>query len=186
MLGLSGPPDTGVSDRGRYGFHQGYWGTYIGFYGGISYGFGYTGRGYEGGYWSSGAFHYNRAVNNITNTRITNVYERNVTINNTRINRVSYNGPGGVQARPTVAEIAAVRAPHVPPMSQQMEQERAAATNRSQFAAVNQGRPAVLAAARPLGADRNIQPPQPQAVHDAVQATAQRFAARPAQAAPRS
>ncbi|MEO6912255.1 MAG: YXWGXW repeat-containing protein, partial [Edaphobacter sp.] len=36
---------------GAYLFHAGYWGPHVGFYGGVNYGFGYTGRGYEGGYW---------------------------------------------------------------------------------------------------------------------------------------
>src|SRR5579862_5453244 len=32
-------------------FHQGYWGHHIGFYGGIPYGHGYDGEGFEGGRW---------------------------------------------------------------------------------------------------------------------------------------
>src|SRR5580698_6967716 len=32
-------------------FHEGYWGPQVGFYGGINYGFGYGGFGYEGGRW---------------------------------------------------------------------------------------------------------------------------------------
>ena len=35
----------------RYGFYRGYWGPHIGFYGGVNYGFGYIGIGYQGGYW---------------------------------------------------------------------------------------------------------------------------------------
>jgi len=31
-------------------WNPGYWGPHIGFYGGVNYGFGYTGSGYEGGY----------------------------------------------------------------------------------------------------------------------------------------
>jgi len=34
-----------------YVFHVGYWGPVVGFYGGIDYGWGYTGRGYYGGRW---------------------------------------------------------------------------------------------------------------------------------------
>ncbi len=40
-------------------FHEGYWGPHIGFYGGINYGFGYGGVGYEGGRWDGGHFSYN-------------------------------------------------------------------------------------------------------------------------------
>ena len=32
-------------------FDSGYWGPVVGFYGGIDYGFGYFGRGFEGGRW---------------------------------------------------------------------------------------------------------------------------------------
>jgi len=41
---------------GVYVWHVGYWGTHVGFYGGVDYGFGYGGEGYEGGYWRHGAF----------------------------------------------------------------------------------------------------------------------------------
>jgi len=36
---------------GRYIFNNGYWGPHIGFYGGVNYGYGYGGNGYQGGYW---------------------------------------------------------------------------------------------------------------------------------------
>ncbi len=36
---------------GLYVFTGGYWGPFVGFYGGINYGFGYNGFGYAGGYW---------------------------------------------------------------------------------------------------------------------------------------
>ena len=49
---------------GRYVFFPGYWGREVGFYGGIDYGFGYSGDGYFGGRWDHGAFFYNRTVNN--------------------------------------------------------------------------------------------------------------------------
>jgi hypothetical protein len=60
------PPYWGW-DGGVYIFHAGYWGATVGFYGGIAYGCGYTGAGYDGGYWRGGSFFYNRSVNNITN-----------------------------------------------------------------------------------------------------------------------
>ena len=43
---------------GAFIWNDGYWGPHIGFYGGVNYGFGYTGGGYEGGYWNNGAFFY--------------------------------------------------------------------------------------------------------------------------------
>jgi hypothetical protein len=43
-----------------YVFHAGYWGPHVGFYGGVHYGFGYTGEGYAGGRWVGNSFAYNR------------------------------------------------------------------------------------------------------------------------------
>ena len=54
-------------------FHEGFWGPTVGFYGGINYGFGYFGHGYEGGRWDNGHFFYNRSVNNVNVTVIHNV-----------------------------------------------------------------------------------------------------------------
>src|SRR5215472_1665824 len=39
--------------NGLYVWHAGYWGLHVGFYGGINYGFGYFGVGYQGGYWNN-------------------------------------------------------------------------------------------------------------------------------------
>ena len=95
-------------------FHEGYWGPYVGFYGGINYGFGYVGVGYQGGYWNRGVLFYNRSVNHVTNVR--NVYNKTVIVNNITVSNVSYNGGvGGVPARPTPAEEAALRERHFPP-----------------------------------------------------------------------
>jgi WXXGXW repeat (2 copies) len=142
----------------RYRFHPGFWGPHIGFYGGVNYGFGYTGSGYHGGYWNGNNFYYNRAVNRINETRITNVYNRTVVVNNT-YNRVSYNGGrGGIPVRPQPAEIAAMRGPRTPPMSTQLQNQREAATNRQQFYNQNQGRPAIVAAPHPFVADHGVQP----------------------------
>jgi hypothetical protein len=53
-------------------------GSTIGFYGGVNYGFGYGGVGYEGGYWQNGAFSYNTSVNNIDVSTFHNTYEKTV------------------------------------------------------------------------------------------------------------
>jgi hypothetical protein len=134
---------------GLYLWHGGYWGPHVGFYGGVNYGFGYGGIGFAGGYWNHGVFVYNRAVNNVNVTVIHNTFNKTV-INNTTVNRVSYNGgTGGINARPTPAEEAASRDPHVQPTSAQMQHEHAASTKREQFASVNHGRPAFAATSRP-------------------------------------
>jgi hypothetical protein len=107
--GLLWTPGYWAFVGGVYAFRPGYWGHEVGFYGGINYGFGYAGRGYEGGRWQGQNFFYNTAVNNIRTTQITNVYSSPVVVNNvTTVNRVSYNGgAGGVVATPTPQQLSA-------------------------------------------------------------------------------
>ena len=131
---------------GFYGWHPGYWGPHVGFYGGINYGFGYGGVGFAGGEWRGGAFFYNRAVMNVNVINVRNVYTRTVIVNNTH---VAFNGPGGIEARPTPQEEAYAREPHTPALAAQTEHEHAASQNRQLFASENHGRPAVAATARP-------------------------------------
>ncbi|MGD0469772.1 MAG: YXWGXW repeat-containing protein [Terriglobales bacterium] len=131
---------------GLYGWHPGYWGPHVGFYGGINYGFGYGGIGFAGGEWRGGAFFYNRAVLNVNVTNVTNVYSRTVIVNNTH---VAFNGPGGIEARPTRQEEAYGRERHTAALAAQSEHERAASQNRQLFASENHGRPAIAATARP-------------------------------------
>jgi YXWGXW repeat-containing protein len=128
-----------------YVWHPGYWGPHVGFYGGINYGFGYTGIGYAGGYWRGRDFYYNRTVNNVNVTNVHNTYNTTI-INHTTVNNVSYNGgPGGINARATAAENAAARERHVATTTEQMDHEHAARNNRDQLASVNHGRPAFAA-----------------------------------------
>jgi hypothetical protein len=134
---------------GAYMWNVGFWGPVVGFYGGIDYGFGYTGEGYAGGYWNNGSFFYNQAVNNVNVTNIRNVYNKTV-INNVSVSHVSYNGgTGGINARPTAAQLAAAHGRHDPPTAVQLQHARAAASNRSQWASVNHGVPAVAATRKP-------------------------------------
>jgi hypothetical protein len=134
---------------GRYAFHPGYWGREVGFYGGIDYGFGYTGAGYFGGHWDHGAFFYNREVNNITNVRITNVYNQTVIVNNT-VNRASFNGGnGGTTARPTPQQEEFARQQHVAATPAQQQHVEAASRDRALFSKQNHGEPAIAATARP-------------------------------------
>src|SRR6185437_14697617 len=137
------------SDNG-YVWNAGYWAPEVGFYGGVNYGYGYNGAGYEGGYWRDGTLYYNRSVNRIDNTtNVTNVYNKTV-INNTTVTNVSYNGGnGGTTARPTPGEMAVVHARHVPPTGEQTQHEHTAAANRDQWASTNHGKPAVVATAKP-------------------------------------
>ena len=138
---------------GIYRFNAGYWGPHVGFYGGINYGFGYGGVGFFGGEWRpGGGFFYNTAAfgerggifNNVHNT-----YVNRTVINNTTINRVSYNGPGGANARPNVQEAAFQRERHVAATPEQIRHFQTAASNPELRAAVNHGAPPVAATARP-------------------------------------
>ncbi len=134
---------------GRYLWHPGYWGPHIGFYGGIDYGFGYTGHGYYGGYWNGNTFAYNRTVTNVNVNAVHSVYEHRVGAGES--SRASYNGgPRGINARPLPAEVAAVRETHTRPVAAQVEHARQASSDRTQFASENRGRPTQIARAQPL------------------------------------
>lgn len=147
-IGLLWTPGYWGWSNGVYLWNAGYWGPHVGYYGGINYGFGYTGLGYEGGYWDSGRFFYNREVNNIGNTNITNVYNKTV-VNDINRSTVSFNGPGGVTARPTPAQIAVAQERHIAPTPLQTQHVEAAASNPALRATANQGRPPIAATARP-------------------------------------
>lgn len=134
---------------GGYAFHEGYWATEVGFYGGINYGFGYFGAGFGGGRWDGGIFRYNTAVFNVNTTIIHNTYvDRTVVINN--VNHVSYNGgQGGITARPTPREEAVAQQRHIAPVAAQTQHMQAARGNPQMRASANQGKPPVAATARP-------------------------------------
>ena len=132
---------------GIYTWSAGYWGPHVGFYGGVNYGFGYGGAGYEGGRWENGVFAYNRTVNNFGGVTITNVYEKTVIVNNTR---VSFNGgSGGIATQPTPEEEAAAHEQHTAAIPAQIQHERTASTNTALLASQNHGHPAIAATATP-------------------------------------
>ena len=133
---------------GGYVFYDGYWGPQVGFYGGINYGFGYFGHGFEGGRWDNGHFFYNRAVLNVNVNVIHNVY--NTRINETTVTRVSFNGGnGGINARATAQEEAAAHERHIPPVAAQTEHIQAARSNPELRASTNHGKPPIAATPRP-------------------------------------
>jgi hypothetical protein len=133
---------------GVYAFRAGYWGPHIGFYGGVSYGFGYTGVGYAGGRWVGNSFAYNQAVTNVNVTVIHNTYNETV-VNNVTVNRVSYNGgAGGIAAAPTAQEKMAAQEPHIAATPMQTQHIQQAARNPALFAKTNGGRPSIAATPR--------------------------------------
>jgi len=143
---------------GRYSFYPGHWGLHIGFYGGINYGFGYVGLGYEGGYWNGGRFFYNRVYNNINVRAVHNVYSYHANVRVASIPRASYRGGAGVQARPQPSEAAAWREPIAPRMSSQVQHAQNYSAMRGQYAAQNHGKPASPAINRPIPADKGVRP----------------------------
>jgi len=149
------PPAVGVLwtpgywgwGSGAYVWNAGYWGPTVGFYGGINYGFGYSGVGYRGGYWNNGAFYYNQSVNNVNVAVFHNTYVKSFPRAG---GYVSYNGGrGGTTARPTAAQEAAAHGRHYPGTAVQTEHERAAGRNHELLASVNHGKPPIAATSRP-------------------------------------
>lgn len=114
---------------GLYVFHPGYWARHVGFYGGVDYGFGYSGAGYEGGRWDGDRFVYNRAITNVNVRVVHNTYYATV-VHNVVVNRVSYNGGrGGTFASPSERDRAAAMEPHLLPTDLQRQHGHEAARN---------------------------------------------------------
>src|ERR1700739_1490237 len=140
---------------GVYVWHAGYWGPHVGFYGGINYGYGYTGVGFWGGEWRGREFVYNRSVTNVNVTVIHNYYNKTVVVN--KVNSVSFNGgPHGIQARENEQERIAEHEHHIEARREQIDHEHVARADRSQWASVNHGRAAVAASGRPGDFHRDV------------------------------
>ena len=147
--GLLWTPGYWAFVGGVYAFRPGYWGHEVGYYGGVDYGYGYGGSGYQGGRWDNDRLFYNTAVNNIGAAHIANVYKQPI-VRNATANRASFNGgPGGVVAAPTAAQSVVDKAQQVPPTAAQRNQARLASVERTQFVSANRGKPAVAATERP-------------------------------------
>jgi hypothetical protein len=145
-VGVLWTPGYWGFEGGLYGWHEGYWGPHVGFYGGINYGYGYGGVGFVGGHWGGGHFVYNTAVLNINTTVIHNTYVDRTVINRTTIvNHGSFNGEGGIVARPNEREREAEHENHFQATSNQLSHEHVASQDRNQFASENHGRPGTMA-----------------------------------------
>lgn len=141
---------------GGYGWHAGYWGPHVGFYGGINYGFGYGGVGFVGGRWDGGRFAYNTAVVNVNRTVIRNVYVDR-TVVHSYDGHASFNGEGGVMARPTSEEQRWSHEQHVAPTSNQMAHQENFRNDHNALASVNHGEPRTVAMNRVNGRQFNQQ-----------------------------
>src|SRR6185312_15643349 len=127
---------------GNYVFNQGYWGPTVGFYGGVNYGYGYTGNGYWGGRWSGNNFQYNTAVTRVNKTVVHNTYVNNSFQKNVNANRTSFNGPNGIKAQPNAEQRNAMaNAKKEGPTAQQLARQQAAAKDKNFLASTNKGKP---------------------------------------------
>ena len=114
-------------DDGAYLWHAGYWGPQVGFYGGVNYGYGYGGNGYEGGEWPRPLVLLQPQRQQYSRKRPHHQRLQPHLVNNVTVNRVSFNGGnGGVTARPTQAQLAAEHEHHLAPVGAQVHQEQLA------------------------------------------------------------
>src|SRR5262245_37166860 len=143
-IGLLWTPGWWGWRNGAYAFNQGYWGSTVGFYGGVNYGFGYTGNGYWGGRWSGNTFQYNTAITRVNKTIINNnTYVNNNFNKNVNVNRTSFNGGNnGIKAEPNAEQRNAMaNAKKEGPTSQQLERQKLASKDQNLRALVNKGKP---------------------------------------------
>lgn len=128
-----------------YVYHAGYWAPTVGYYGGVNYRFGYTGEGYNGGFWRNRQFIYNRAVDDLGTAHVPS-YANQVFAPD---NHLSYNGgPGGTTAQPTAAQRAFMGEHHVAPTPVQIQHQETASRIPTQRYSANKGSPPIGAVAR--------------------------------------
>ena len=131
-----------------YVFYAGYWGPTVGYYGGIDYGYGYTGEGYHGGYWRNRQFFYNKAVNNLGGLRIANVFSQPVPA--AQPGGPGFNGGhGGTTVRPTQQQLAFAREHHIGPTPAQTQHVQLARQTPALRFNQNHGAPAIAATDKP-------------------------------------
>jgi len=148
--GLLWTPGYWAFAGGGYFWHAGYWGGRVGYYGGLNYGYGYTGTGYYGGRWDHGRFRYNQAVNNLPHGRVHDVYRAPVPQRPAA--RDSFNGGSShYQAQPTRGERQAQVGQHGGPTAEQQSHEQRAMALPEQRMGNNHGVPPTAATPRPGG-----------------------------------
>jgi hypothetical protein len=142
---------------GRYFFHDGYWGPHVGYYGGVNYGFGYSGIGFAGGLWRGGFFSYNTAVMHvgIGGGWGSRVYVDHAVVERGFVDRGSHvafsGGPGGIHHEAGPEERLAEHDQHRGPSAVQQHHAEAARADRTSYAKNNGGHPAHGGVDRPLG-----------------------------------
>lgn len=149
------PPDVGLLwtppywgwNNGYYAFNPGYWGRHVGFYGGVNYGYGYGGNGYDGGRWNGQHFEYNRAANNFGSLHVVNTYQSNLTV--VHHTNVSYmGGAGGLKTTPSAQNRQAEHDTHIQPTTEQVRHATATTANPKDASNHNNGHPANMTTPR--------------------------------------
>ena len=149
-VGLLWTPGYWAFFDSGYRWHRGYWGPHVGYYGGINYGYGYIGRGYDGGRWDRGHFRYNTAVNNIPSGRVHNVYHAPVP--QRPAHPESFNGGNSPwHAQPTPSQRRFEGGQHPDWTREQQEHEHRAIGVPEQRMGNNHGMPPTAATPRPGG-----------------------------------
>jgi WXXGXW repeat (2 copies) len=149
---------------GVYAWHAGYWGPHVGFYGGINYGFGFYGSGFVGGRWEGGHFAYNTAVVRVNRGVVGNVYVNRTVVNNYG-GHASFNGEGGVMARPTAQDERWAHEQHFERTQNQIAHQETFEHDHDALASVNHGEPRTVAMNRVNGRQFNQQGRIAQGVH---------------------
>ena len=154
QVGLLWTPGYWGWDGAAYLWHAGYWGPRVGFYGGIDYGFGYDGDGFDGGFWRGGIFFYNRAVMRVGAGFADDVYFRRPPprpdFDRGRFHHVSFNGGrDGIFARPNRTDLIAARERRFGLTPAQRRHDFMARGDRVLRADFNHGRPPIAATDRP-------------------------------------
>jgi hypothetical protein len=128
-----------------YVWHTGYWAPRVGFYGGVHYGFGYAGLGFQGGVWVGNTFHYSTAVTTTGPALLRAAYVTGSPAGSAADRRPSFNGPGGADVFPSPQETAASLELRFRPTADQLRHEQSASMDPSQLVSVNHGSPVAIA-----------------------------------------
>ena len=132
-----------------YFWHGGYWGRSVGYYGGLNYGHGYTGSGYQGGRWDHGAFRYNRAASNVGHVDVHNAYSTPVLNRGSTSHASFHRGASDVRGLGTPVPGREVPAQSAGPTEEKQRHEHAALAAPTQRASISHGVPPVAATPRP-------------------------------------
>ena len=133
-----------------YFWNAGYWGSSVGYYGGVNYGYGYTGNGYQGGRWEGSHFRYNAAVSHVDKTIVQNTYNTRA-VNSSATAHASYSvAPPSGASRPARNVHEAPAADRGTPTAEQLQHEHTALVTPTQRAWVPHGPPQVAATVKPL------------------------------------